>query len=514
MTNFQHIQKNVFSSVYVKIFSLILSFALRSVMLYTIGVEYIGLNGLFQSIFAFLNIANLGLSSAIVYLMYRPIAEDNTDAVCALLNYLRHFYRMVGIFVLSVGLILIPFLPHFVKDSYPKDIQMTIVYLILLVNEVIGYFFFAYRETLFTASQRVDFLNNVTLGIHILLTTTQMILLLLYRNFYLYCIVIPLMAIIRNLVIAAASYKAYPQYVCRGKLSPEQKDSLHKQTAGLLISQVSGRLTYDLDNIIISAFLGLTILGKYQNYALISAQLTAFVGLLSPSLVPSIGNSLVTETKEKNFENMNTYQFLYMWLNGWITACLVCLYQPFMRFWVGKDMMLPDYMIPVFGLYYITLKMDAVGHQYRTAAGLWWENRRHALFGGIFNVVMDIILVQSVGIAGVMLSNIIYQIFIDTFWGDAILFRNCFPEYNRFEYERKRFFYLAVIIISCCLCWFACKAFPIIDERNFTAVLMLLIRAAVCTILTNGFMWLLYHQMPEYHRAASYVKRLFSRNQQ
>ncbi len=507
----RHARQNLFSSVFSKVVGLFLPFALRSVMISTIGVEYLGLTGLFQSVFSFLNLTELGLSSAIVYLLYKPVATGDVESVCSLLRFLRSFYKVVGTVILCVGLLLIPFLPHLIRGQAPDDIRLTVVYLILLCDTVAGYFFFAYMEVLFTASQRVDLLNYVGLGVRILTTVLQIIVLLCYQNFYLYCLVIPALTILRSLVIAWLSRREYPEYVCRGTLSSSQKSTLRRLTAGLMIGQVSGRFTYDLDNIVISAFLGLTLLGKYQNYALISLQLTSFVALFASSLLPGIGNAMAMESRQTNYQEMNVYQLLYMWMNGWITVCLICMYQPFIQLWLGKEMLLPDSLLPVFGLYYISAKMNDVCFQYRTAAGLWWEERYRAIFAGLFNLVMDLVLVKMIGIAGVMLGTILYQFLFDSFWGDAILFKNCFPEYNRSDYMRRRVLYVSVTVLACAVCWYVCKAFPSVDGRNGRAVFMLLLRGLICTVAANGILWTAYHRLPEYRPAVSLVRRLLRR---
>lgn len=500
--------RNIYSAFICRIVGLILPFILRAVMIYTIGAEYLGLTGLYQSIFAFLNIADLGLGSAIVYMMYKPMAEGDTDTICALLRVYRNIYRLIGGIVFISGLAIIPFLPHLIHGEMPQDIQPVVVYLILLLDSCLGYFFFSYRESLFNASQRVDILNYIELWVKVLTSAVQIYLLLRYQNFYLYCIVIPVITLFRNFAVAYISHKKYPQYVCKGTITSEQKQQLRKQVSGLLIGKISGNLGYNLDTIIISAFFGLAVLVKYQNYAMISLQLSTLVGLMQMSVIPGLGNSLVTETKEKNYENLFTYQFMFMWLNGWIAACLVCLYQPFMRFWMGEEMLLADAVIPVFGFYYITDKLNNVCWQFRIASGLWWEERYRAIFSGIFNLVMDLILIHIWGAAGVMIATILYQLFFDSIWGTRILFSNRFSGKNKWEYLKVSYFYMMVIIICCVICYFVCSYLPMVQGRNMQALGIMFLKVMICTVLSNGLMWLIYRRTKEYRNSESIFKRI------
>ena len=233
--------------------------------------------------------------------------------------------------------------------------------------------------------------------------------------------------------------------------------------------------------------------------------------MIGGSITPGIGHALVTDSKEKNYRDMNIYQLLYMWLNGWVVACMVCLYQPFIQFWLGKDMLLPDYMLIWFGLYYMALKMNDVCFHYRNAAGLWWEDRRRAVFAGVFNLVMDIVLVKCMGMPGVLVATILYQVFFDSAWGDSILFKNVFTQESRFEFMKKRIYYMAVIILACAVCWMSGKLFPMVEGRNLKAVMLLLCRVLVVTALGNVILWLFYRRMPEYRDAKELLGRLLHR---
>ena len=501
-------RRNLVSSIAARIFNLILPFVLRAVMLQTLGAEFLGLSGLFTSIFTFLGLADLGIGSAIVYLMYEPIATGDTETVNALLSTYRKYCRIIGVVIFAAGAALIPFLPRFIHGKGPEGIQISLVYLILLVNTSISYFFFAWRDSLFRASQRLDVINYVEMGVRIATDSLQIAVLLLTRNYYVYCIVFPLMTIIRNLTIAYLSRIKFPQYMCEGSLSGEGQQQLRKRVAGLIAGRVSARMCYDLDNIVISASLGLVMLAKFQNYQQISSWLMILVGMLGESLIPGIGNSLIMESREKNYRDMNKYQLLYMWLNGWITAGLVCLYQPFIRLWLGSEMLLSDMMLPLFGLYYMTLKMDDVCYQYRVAAGLWWEDRHRAVFAGVFNLVMDVIMVGRFGAAGVLGATILYQVVFDSFWGDLILFKNCFPGYDRFAFMKKRIYYMVIIVFSCALCWFACGVFPTAEGRSLYAVALLLGRGLLCTAVANACMWLFFRRMEEFGDAMDLARRL------
>ena len=147
--------------------NMLFPFVIRSVMLHFLGTEYLGLNGLFKSLLMFLNLAELGVGSAMVYSMYKPIAEDDTPTICALLRLYRTLYRIIGLAIAVVGICLIPVLRSFIKDDLPAGMNLYVLYLMNLGNTVLTYWLFAYRSSLLQAHQRRDVISKVTLAVRV-----------------------------------------------------------------------------------------------------------------------------------------------------------------------------------------------------------------------------------------------------------------------------------------------------------------------------------------------------------
>ena len=281
-----------------KIITIIFPFIIRTIIINVLGVQYLGLNSLFSSILTILNLADLGFSTAIVYSMYKPIAEDNHEMVNALLNFYKKVYRIVGLIVLVLGLIAMPFLPYLINGTHPADINLYSLYSIFLLNSVIGYFFFAYKSSLFSAHQRNDILSKAGTIISLCLYAFQITVLLLFKNYYTYIIFLPLSSIASNLLINYLSKKMFPQYFCKGSIDKETKNNIKKQIIALFTHRIGYVIQSSIDNISISAFLGLTLLGKYNNYYYLITAVQAFITIIKQSMVAGIGNSLIVETKE------------------------------------------------------------------------------------------------------------------------------------------------------------------------------------------------------------------------
>lgn len=206
--------RNFFWGIINRVITLLLPFIARTIIINSLGAEYLGLNNLFTSILNVLSLAELGVGTALVYAMYKPIAEENKEQICALLKLYRTCYRFIGGVILLAGLTLVPFLPKLVHGSLPSGINLYVLYSIFLSNTVLSYFLFAYKQSLLQAHQRTDICSNVGSIINISMNIIQIVVLLRFRNYYLYILLKPVFTVITNIVIAHVTTRMYPEYVC------------------------------------------------------------------------------------------------------------------------------------------------------------------------------------------------------------------------------------------------------------------------------------------------------------
>ena len=362
-----------------RLIATVIPFITRTIIINQLGNEYLGLNSLFTSILQILNLTELGVSSAIVYFMYKPIAEKNEEKICALLNLYKKIYRIIGVVILLIGLILLPFLNYLISGDIPDDINIYILYLIYLFNTVVTYWLFAYKKSLLQAFQRNDIVSKVNSVLSIMQAILQMIIIFVFKNYYLYVIIMPIITIVNNICSAVISKKKYPKYMPKGNVSENLKKELKKKVSGLMIYKICTTTRNSLDSIFISAFLGLNSVAIYNNYYMIMSSIVTFLSIITNSMTSGIGNSVAIETPKKNYNDMNKFNFVYMLLAGWCTVCLICLYQPFMELWVGTEYMLGMDCVILFGLYFYSLGIGAIRAVYSDAAGLWWESKYRAI---------------------------------------------------------------------------------------------------------------------------------------
>lgn len=479
-----------------------LPFISRTVILYVLGTEYLGLSGLFSSLLSFLSLAELGVSNALIYSMYRPIAENDKPMIRALLALYRKLYRIIGAIIFCAGLVCLPFLRYLIKGDVPADINLYVLYGLYLLNTVCSYFLFAYRGSLLTAHQRVDVDNMINTVIPLINWCVQMAMLLIFRSYYAYVIFLPVSTIVTNFVRLYYTKKLYPDLYAKGTVTPELKKSIYRKMKALVGAKISTVVLNSADNIVISAFIGLTMVTIYGNYFYIMNAVGGFLGIVYASVLPGIGNSLVTETTEKNYQDFKKMTFINLWLVGWCAVCLLCLYQPFMKVWAGEALLLPFSVVILIVIYFIGYQGRKVVITYKDAAGLWWEDRFRPFVMAGTNLVSNLILVQFIGIWGIVLSTIL-SLCVSIPWETYTVFKYVFKRSSK-EYYLTLLKFILVLLVACAATLGICQVAS-------DGIAALLIRGCVCIVVPNVIFFLAFHKRDEFAQTVQLVGRILKR---
>lgn len=483
--------RNIIFGLILRVCQIIIPFFMRTAMIYLLGIQYLGLNSLFTSILQVLNLAELGVGSAMVYSMYKPIAEEDYVTICALQKLYKKYYFIIGLVIAVVGGMLTPFVPRLITGEVPNDVSIYILYLMNLMATVLSYWVLAYKTSLFQAHQRVDIISKATLITSIVQYGLQLFVLCVLRNYYGYVIVALVTQLLTNVVIAYCSHKMYPSYKPQGDLPDEVVKKINQRIKDVFTAKLGGTITNSADTIVISAFLGLTSLAVYQNYYFILSSVGAFLSVLFGAVTAGIGNSLVTESKEKNYNDFKKFSFAICFILCICVCCFAGLYQPFMKIWVGEDYMLPNGFIPLFCLLFYCLELAMVWATFKDAAGLWHSDRFRPLIGSIVNLILNIVLVNIIGLYGIILSTIISYVFISMPWLIHNLFR-LFYEKSLLLYIKEILLFIFVTLISL-VC--TCAVCSLIYQEG---IIWLLIKAILCVMIPLIIQCALYSSKKEY----------------
>ena len=442
-----------------KLTAILCPFVIRTIIIRLLGAEYAGLSSLYTSILHVLSLAELGIGSAMVYQMYEPVARDDKAALSALLAYYRRAYAIISLVILGIGLAICPFVRFLIKGTIPQDINIYILFLIYLLNTVASYSCLAYRGAILSAYQREADKSMLQLISHLVMYVCQVLALLTLKNYYVYIAFLPISTVLFNVLKYCYVKKHYPDILCGGEITGEQKASIKQNISALFMHKVGGAVVNTIDNIVISVFMGLVILANYGNYYFILSAVTSIVTIVFTSLTAGIGNSIITSdasTVKKHF-----YSILY--LNGFIVmVCTVCffnMYQDFITQWVGAACLFGFDTMVLMCVYFFVHTIRRTIIMYRDAAGMWVDNRWQPIVSAIVNLTLNIVLIHLIGINGIVISTIISMVLVDIPWETKALINRLFRE-SVVRYCLVVLYFALITVAGCLITWLLLRRIP------------------------------------------------------
>ena len=490
--------------VTLKAYQILIPFLMRTAIIYLMGVQYLGLNSLFTSILQVLNLAELGVGTAMIYSMYGPIAEDNSTIICALMELYRTYYRRIGGGIAIVGCILTPFIPNLISGDVPNDINIYVLYLLNLGATVLSYWLYAYKNSILQAYQRVDVISKISLLTNTIQYVLQLLALWITQNYYFYVVIMLLTQAMTNIAIAVAADKLYPEYKPKGKLPRNEVKQINQRIKDLFTAKLGSVVVGSADTIVISAFLGLTTLAIYQNYYFIMNSICGFIMVIFSSITAGIGNSLVVESPEKNYKDFKKFTFIICFILCICCCCFAGLYQPFMGLWVGEKLMLDFSFVILFCILFYCLQLAMVWATVKDAAGMWHTDRFRPLIGASVNLILNVMFVKKIGLYGIILSTIISYIFISMPWLVHNLFKYLYKG-SIVAYLKEIVEYIFVAIFSTVVTMGAC------EKIIMDGILGLLIKGGVCVAIPVVIEVVLYRNKTEFVESMMLMKKMLKR---
>lgn len=489
-------KRNIASGLLKQITTIVLPFIIRTIVLYILGAQYQGLSGLFTSILQVLSLSELGFSTAVSYVLYKPIADDDRDVVCAIVAFLKKAYTVVGIIIGIGGVIIMPILPKLIKGSVPGDINIYILFLIYLFNTVISYSLFAYKSVLLTSMQREDIVSNIYTATSLASKIIQIIVLLAFKNYYIFIIFTPISTIANNILLQVFAKRYFPHIVPKGKINNDTKRELIEQIKAIFINKIGDTARNSFDNIILSTFMGLTVVAIYDNYYYIFTALYGVALVIIHAMQASVGNSMAKESVHKNGADLNKFTFIFMWIIGWATICLCCLYQPFMMIWMkGQDeLLLSNFDMVLFCVYFYAINMNDTRNLYLSGAGLYPKCKLYFVMEAFGNLALNIVLGKLFGVTGVIIATIITIFVFNFVTRTNVLFKFYFKS-SALKFYLAHSTYALVTAVICFITYILCGLVP------FNGVIGLMIKAFICALVPNLLYFLIYNRTKRFKEA-------------
>lgn len=494
--------RNFIFGIILKIYQIIMPFIMRTIMIYNIGIQYAGLNNLFTSILQVLNLAELGVGAAMIYAMYEPIAKGDNKKTCALLNLYKKSFRWIGLIILILGLLIVPFLKIFVFGSIPEGLNIYILYLMNLSVTVLSYWLYAYKNSLLFANQRTDVSSKVSIYTSTIQYCLQIIALIYFKNYYAYLAISIFVQILNNIWISKRVDKLYPQYKPDGEVETKTKKMIRKRVLGLITNKIGNTLLNSIDSIIISSYFGLTLLASYQNYYFIITALISLIYIVYQSCLAGIGNSLILENKRKNYNDFNTMYFIIIVINIFSCSCMLVLFQPFITLWVGEEYKLKFSLVLCLVIYFYIYELEQLLGTYKDAAGIWYEDRFRPIITAIFNIVLSLILAKIWGIQGVKVATIMCITLISLPWLINNVFKYIFEKNFKKEFYLNLVKYLVYSFVICYICYMTSTLI------KFTGIVSFIIKTIVVVIESITLICLFFYKTKEFKKVINLIGKI------
>jgi len=492
--------KNIIVNVGSQLFSILLSFLCRTIFIRTLGEAYLGISGLFSNILTLLSLAELGVGTAIIFSMYKPLAQNDRKKIGALMGLYKRAYHTIGLIVGAAGLAFTPFYPHFIKND-PGIPDLTVIYLLYIFNTVITYFF-SYKQSIIVADQKNYICTLYQYGFCILQNIIQIAILFLTRNFILYLCVQIVFSFFTNFFLAHKADKMYP-YLKRyemEKLSRDDKASIIKNIRAMFMHRIGSTVVNGTDILLISSFSGIVSVGIYSNYYLITTTLRGLTSQIFGGITASVGNLGAMEDRKKSYHIYLAINFACFWIFSFCAISLFCLFNPFIILWTRRqDLVFALPIVFVISLNFFVTGMRQATLTFRDAFGLFWYDRYKAVLEAAVNLIFSIILAQRYGIIGVFVGTFISTMTIDFWVEPLVLFRHGFHRPVR-AYFVRYVYYAVLTAVTGYLTYLLCSYLPGAGLAGFAA------KCVICLLLPNTVYLALFWHTREFQYLKGFIR--------
>lgn len=448
---------NIGVSIAFKILTLIGGILVRRFLIQYVGNETNGLNSLFNSIVGFLSIAELGVGSAITFCMYKPIVNEETDKVSALYHLFTKLYLIIGGLILVVGCLLMPLLPYLASDYQSTNQNIYLTYFLFLLSVIITYLFSS-KISLINAYKNNYVTTIITSSSLLLQYGLQIIILYCTQSFVLFLVCAIVASLAQWLATELITRKKYNEIIKnKQRIDKETRADVIKNAKAMFMHKIGNILVNSADSIIISAFIGVAVLGKYSNYTMIMSSLVGVISLFFVPLTSVIGHMYVEQDKsavKKYFNFFHALNFLigvlfflgyYAIIDNLVKLC----------FGLNEDLELSKSISFIITLNYFIQFMRQTTLLFRDATGTFYNDRWKPLIEGVLNIGLSIGFIylfsylfgEDFAVVGVIVATIITNLFVSHIVEPHVFYKYALQEKATLYYI-KNYIFILVFTVS------------------------------------------------------------------
>lgn len=486
----------------------ILGFILRSVFISHLGDTLNGINALYTGILSVLSMAELGVGTALNYSLYKPVAEKNYEKIKSYMQLYKRAYLTIGMVIAVVGLAISPFLPYLVKQPEGVNVRdLTLYYFIFLFNTVSTYFV-AYKYSLVNAEQKNYIQTNIITVTKMITVSLQIMVILTTGNFYAYLLTAAAVELLQKIFVSHYLNKRYP-YLTDKKVTPlskEETGEIVRKTKALIFHKVGDVARLQTDSMIISGFINVTLVGIVDNYNMVLSSVSNVVNIVFNSVLSGFGNLIAVESKEKQYQMFRVYRFAACWIYGFSAVGFALLLTPLVELWLGKEKTLAFAIVGAVLFDYYFKGDRIVLSNFKTAAGVFEQDKYLALIQGVVNLIISIVLVQHIGLLGVYIGTIISGLIANI--TKPIIIYHVILDKPVKEYFKDSLKYLIVMLAVFCLL----LGVKELVMKQVTILSFAIMFVVICVVF-NGIFLLLFGKTEEFGYLWNIVRKKLRRGE-
>lgn len=485
--------RNIKVSLLLSFITIFASFINKTVFVHHLSTEYLGLNGLFSNILNYLSLSELGIGSAVTFALYKPIKYGDNNKIRALMGEYQKLYMIVSAIIFTLGLLITPFLPYFIKDENRNIPLLKVYFLIYMLNMIMSLMFYC-RRTIVLCNQKEYILSFIS-GVFRLITIAFQIIILVLTGSYLgYLLVILFFTVTEGVYVVRMTNKMYGDIfsVKPERLSDKEKIALKNNIFAAFFHKAGGVLVNSTDSIIISKYIGLYTGGIYSNYLLIINTVKSILRKIFVSISASVGNLMVEDNREYSEKVFYHILFLNCCGCGFISICFICLIQPFISAWLGTKYLLSDMVLYLASAsFYINMvRLPII--IFKEASGVFVQDKWKAIIEGAVNLTVSLILVQRLGISGVIIGTIFSDVTVAMWYEAKVFFRDRFNK----GFEKYIMCQLGYLLFNSCLLLLNIRICHILtsslSSNGYLSVFI--IRLLICIVVSSSVYFLVFHK--------------------
>ncbi|MGQ7884887.1 lipopolysaccharide biosynthesis protein [Paenibacillus sp. WC2504] len=493
---------NISAGIGSQIIITLLSFVSRTVFINSLGVEYLGINGLFTNILGMLSLAEAGIGSSIIYALYKPVADNDTNKINMLMRLYRNAFRAIALVIFIIGVALIPFLNSIVGETTIPNIK--IIFFIFLISTSSSYLF-SYKVSLLNVAQK-GYISTGIYSISSILSALVKIAILKYTNNYIfYLIADVIITVTTSILLSLFVNKIYPylKIPTLSKLDNETKSGIIKNMKALILHQIGSYAVFGTDNIIISTFVGVAAVGLYSNYYMLINICRTFINQIFDNIIHSLGNLVATEEKNKIYNIFKITMFFNFWIYSFFSILLFITLDPFIRIWLGTDFLLGRLVLIIVMINFYVTGMRRSINMVKQTSGIYHEDRYASFVEAIINLIFSIVLVKYLGMAGVFIGTLISTLTVPFWVAPYLVYKKVF--------ERSLFYYfidyLKFFIVGLTVCLLTVLVSSTIDIQS---ILGLCLKGLIALVIPNLIYVLIFRKTKEFSYLLTVVSNLLN----